>query len=102
MLQLTHPGVPHYYFPTDVNGVSGGRYVDVSSHGIAYEAKVGYTYLSSRIKIQILKDAYLIETNQIDGAVWKFFRSDITGRVGASKPLLKFLSDRSIEYIIHE
>ncbi|WP_102275579.1 pre-toxin TG domain-containing protein [Cytobacillus massiliigabonensis] len=47
---------------------SGGRYIDQLANGIAYESKVGYTSLTSRVKTQILKDAELIKKGQINGA----------------------------------
>ena len=50
MLKSLHPGESQQYFETYVNGVKGGRFVDQLSKGIAYESKVGYTCLSSRIK----------------------------------------------------
>ena len=101
-LQEAHPGTPHEYFPTLVDGVKGGRYVDIYYENIAYEAKVGYTCLSQRIKIQILKDVWLLKNNpDVEGVVWEFFKSDITGRVGASQQLLDFLTANGIEYVIH-
>ena len=53
-------------------------------------------------KIQILKDVWLLKNNpDVEGVVWEFFRSDITGRVGASQQLLDFLTANGIEYVIH-
>lgn len=101
-LAISHPGESQKYFQTLVNGVKGGRYIDQYSNGVAYEAKVGYTCLSQRIKTQILKDAYLMKNGDVTAVVWEFFRSDITGRVGASKELLNFLTENGIHYIIHQ
>ena len=100
-LQAEHQGEPHVYFQTYVNGVKGGRYVDLLADGVAYEAKVGYTCLSQRIKNQILKDVYLME-GDVKTVVWEFYRSEITGRVGATPQLLEFLQENGIQYIIHE
>jgi hypothetical protein len=44
----------------------GGRYVDQLVDGMAHEAKVGRTSLTSRIASQISKDAELIQTGQIN------------------------------------
>lgn len=101
-LRMAYPGKSQVYLQTYVDGVKGGRYVDQLSKNIAYEAKVGYTCLSQRIKMQILKDAYLKNSGAVDDAAWVFYRSDITGRVGASKQLLDFLEKYGISYIINE
>jgi RHS repeat-associated protein len=90
-------GKPQVYFKTS----SGGRYIDQLANGIAYESKVGYTSLTSRIKTQILKDAELIKKGQINGAEWNFFRSADTGKIGASKQLIQFLKQNGIKYKIH-
>ena len=102
MLRIEHGGESQVYFRTMVNGQSGGRYVDQFADGIAYESKVGYTCLSQRLKTQILKDAWLLQNDpRVNGVVWEFFRSEITGKVGASQQLLEFLTDHGIEYVIH-
>lgn len=90
-------GDPQIYYKTS----RGGRYVDQLANGIAYESKVGYTTLTSRVRTQILKDAELIKKGQINGAEWHFFRSADTGKIGASKPLLNFLKQNGIKYKIH-
>jgi hypothetical protein len=100
-LKIAHPGSSQVYFQTFVNGNKGGRYVDQLSNGIAYEAKVGYTCLSQRVRIQVMKDAYLLQTNQVNAVVWEFFKSDITGRGGATQQLLDFLTQNGIQYVIH-
>lgn len=101
-LAEAHPGESQVYFKTYVDGVWGGRYVDQLSEGVAYESKVGYTCLNTRIKLQILKDEYLLQEKRVKGVIWEFYRSDITGKVGASKPLIKFLSEHGISIVIHE
>ena len=50
----------------------------------------------SFVKKQILKDAELIEQGAIKGAKLNFFKSDVTGKMGASKPLLDFLKQNGI------
>ena len=91
-------GDPQVYFKTG----NGGRYIDQLANGVGYESKVGYTTRTEFVKNQVLKDTELIKTGQIVGAEWNFFRSDITGKVGASKPLIEFLDKSGIKYIIHE
>ncbi len=85
------------YFMT----TKGKRFIDQLANGIAHESKVGYTTLTERVKTQILKDAELIKTGQIKGAHWHFFTSGVTGKGGASQPLLDFLSQNGIKYTIH-
>lgn len=68
----------------------------------AHESKVGYTSLTKRVKTQILKDAELISSGAIDGAHLHFYKSAVTGKGGASKPLLKFLTENGISYTIHK
>ncbi|MFD1460350.1 RHS repeat-associated core domain-containing protein [Paenibacillus farraposensis] len=80
----------------------GRRYIDVMKDGIAHESKVGYTSLTSFVKKQIQKDAELIRTGDIEGAVWHFYKSGITGKVGATKPLLDMLDANGIKYIIEK
>lgn len=94
-------GTPQVYFPIQDETLRGGRYVDVLDGSIAHEAKVGYTCLSSRIKIQILKDSYLLNTKDVSRVIWHFYVSDTTGKGGASKPLIEFLEQHGIEVIFH-
>jgi len=92
-------GESQQYFKT--TGIPRGRFVDQLVDGIANESKVGYTSLTKSIQTQILKDVELISKGKIDGAVWHFYKSPITGQVGASQPLLNELSKYGIPYIIH-
>lgn len=101
-LKSLYGGKSQVYFKTFVDGKEGGHYVDQLANNIAHEAKVGYTCLSKRVKIQILKDAYLKENGFVDDVVWEFFKSDATGRIGATKALKDFLTSNGIKYIIHE
>lgn len=43
----------------------------------------------------------ILERGDVDGVVWHFFKSGITGKQGPSKPLIKFLNEKGIKYIIH-
>ena len=79
----------------------GGRYIDQMADGIAHESKVGRTSLSRRVKKQILKDAELMATGEIEGAHWHFFRSGVTGKIGGTQPLLDYLTEKGIPYTIH-
>lgn len=54
------------------------------------------------ISMQIEKDAWLLKEKRVKKVVWHFFRSDITGKVGASKPLLELLEKNGIVYIIYD
>ena len=90
-------GKSQAYFKTS----QGGRYIDQLADGIAHESKVGYVTLNKRVKVQIEKDVELINTGQIEGAHWHFFTSDVTGKGGASGPLLNYLSENGIEHTIH-
>lgn len=57
------------------------------------DAKVGYTSLTKKfIGKQIQKDALLLKEGTIKGSQWHFFRSPVTGKIGATKPLLKELN----------
>ncbi|TPG35401.1 FG-GAP-like repeat-containing protein [Flavobacterium pectinovorum] len=80
----------------------GGRYIDQLVEGVGNESKVGYTSLTKTISLQIAKDVELINTNQIKGATWYFFRSPVTGKIGASQPLLDALEKYGIKAIINE
>ncbi len=91
-------GESQKYFPTSM----GGRFVDQYAKGIAHESKVGYTSLTRRIKIQVLKDEYLIKKRSIDGAHWYFFESSVTGKIGPSQPLRNFLAEHGIDYTIYK
>ena len=94
-------GVPQKYFPTIIG--DGGRYIDQFVNGVAYESKVGYTALTQDIKMQIAKDAELLSTNpEFKKVVWCFFKSPVTGEIGASQPLLNALKSAGIETRIIE
>ena len=98
LAEIVGSGETHAYFKTSL----GRRFVDLySDAGIAHESKVGYTALTKRVKTQILKDEKMIG-KQIKGAHWHFFRSSITGKVGPSEPLKKYLEEHGIKYTIYD
>ena len=66
------------------------------------DAKVGYTSLTKKfIGKQIQKDALLLKEGTIKGSQWHFFRSPVTGKIGATKPLLKEPNRDGFKIIIH-
>ncbi len=79
----------------------GGRYIDQLVDGIANEAKVGYQSLTPEIRLQMMKDVELIQTQQVQGAVWNFFQSPVTGKIGPSGPLGNLLNSNNIPYTLH-
>jgi RHS repeat-associated protein len=85
-------GIPQKFFRT----TQGARFVDQYVDDIANEAKVGYQSLTTAISRQIAKDAELIESGQIQGATWNFFRSPKTGKIGPSQPLRDALQENGI------
>jgi len=96
-LAATVGGVRQKYFSTTL----GGRFVDSYADNIAHEAKVGYVSLTPFIRKQVLKDAELIATKEIQGATWHFYRSATTGKAGPSAPLEKFLREHGIKIVKH-
>lgn len=96
-LSNLYGGVSQVYFPTEL----GGRFIDQFADDIAHESKVGFTCLSKRVQIQVMKDAWLLGTYKVDRVVWHFFRSEITGKIGATQNLMDLLTRYGIEYIIH-
>jgi filamentous hemagglutinin len=73
----------------------GGRYVDQLVNGIANESKVGYQSLTPGIQLQVM------QTQQVEGAVWNFYRSPVTGKIGPSGPLSDFLIQNNIPVVLH-
>jgi filamentous hemagglutinin len=90
-------GESQVYFRSNL----GGRYIDQLVDGWANEAKVGYQSLTSTNRLQILKDADLINSTQIDGSTWHFFTSPVTGLGGPSGPLASFLAQNGIGIVIY-
>ena len=90
-------GKSNVFFKTDL----GARYVDQLANNIANESKVGYQSLTPRIGMQVAKDAALLEGGEVKGVAWHFFRSPVTGKMGASQPLLNTLMDEGFEIVRH-
>lgn len=82
----------------------GKRIVDVYVNKTkwAHESKVGYASKTKFIKKQVDKDVLLLKKKRVEGVKWHFFRSAKTGKVGASKPLLKYLNEKKVPYQIHK
>ena len=96
-------GEPEVTFKTDIgNGATRVRRIDVLSDGIAHESKVGYTRLTETVEKQIAKDAWLIENGDIQGSTWHFFRSAVTGKIGAAADVIEALQSNGIKYVIHK
>ncbi|MGN7326549.1 hypothetical protein [Bacillus pumilus] len=85
------------------NTSKGKRVVDayVKRNNSIHESKVGYAPKSSFIKKQVDKDYELRKRGIVKSVKWHFFKSASTGRIGPSKPLLKYLKDKKISYEIH-
>ena len=96
-LQKLVGGIAQKPFQTPI----GRRFVDQFARGIAHESKVGYASLTKNIRSQIAKDAALIQSGQIKGAAWHFFKSPQTGKIGPSAPLREALENVGIKVIIH-
>jgi hypothetical protein len=47
------------------------------------------------------KDAELLKNGEVKGVTWHFYRSELTGKIGGSGPLLKQLTGHGIGYVIH-
>ena len=79
----------------------GWRYIDQLVSGIAHESKVGAAFLTKVIEKQILKDMELLATGRIQGSVWHFFVSPVTGLGGPSQALISALNAAGITFVIH-
>lgn len=83
------------------NTTQGKRYVDQFVNGMANESKVGYQSLTPSIRLQVMKDVELMETGDIKGSIWNFYRSPVTGKIGPSEPLCNFLNQNNIPVVLH-
>lgn len=77
------------------------RRFDAVADGIAHEAKVGFKYLTSEMKMQIRSDVWARKNGEVEGVHWHFFASGHTDKVGASESLLEYLEKYDIPYTIH-
>jgi RHS repeat-associated protein len=90
-------GTPQARLPTSL----GDRVVDQLVGGVGHESKVGRASLTSLTRSQIAKDLELIKSGQLKGAVWHFFRSPVTNKIGPTNPLASALKKAGISWIIH-
>lgn len=77
------------------------RRFDVLADGVAHEAKVGYKYLTSDVKMQIQSDVWARKNGEIKDAHWHFLASGHTNKLGASENLLEYLEKYDVPYTIH-
>lgn len=85
----------------EYRGKTAMREIDALAESIAHEGKVGFVGYSKDVQWQILKDAALIREGRIDGAQWHFFRSEVTGEIGADPRILRLLDRKGIPYTFH-
>lgn len=69
--------------------------------GAAQDALNSVLYKWDSYDKQVDKDVQLRKEKKVKKVKWHYFKSATTGRIGASKPLLKYLKDRKIPYEIH-
>ncbi|MBR3919860.1 MAG: RHS repeat-associated core domain-containing protein, partial [Clostridia bacterium] len=81
----------------------GNRIVDAYNvkDKIIAEAKYGYQGLSQFIQSEIARDAWLLKEGGIKVVEWHFYVSQITGKGGASDPLLEALLKEGFKVIYH-
>ena len=91
-----------YTFESMASGMSN-RIVDGydASSGIIYEVKYGYASFSQFVQTEVQRDAYLLQTGQVSSVEWHFFVSQITGKGGASGPLIEALKEAGIKIVYH-
>ncbi|WHX46112.1 hypothetical protein [Bacillus pumilus] len=79
------------------------RIVDayVPNVNAVHESKVGYTSLSNFVRKQVDKDAALRSAGLVRGVKWHFFKSEKTGKIGATKNLRDYLKQKKIPYQYH-
>lgn len=101
----TYHAAKHTFKKVDfvMDGVArtANRMVDGLAGKVAHESKVGYMALTNRLREEALKDAALIKSGDIDGAIWHFYKSAVTGKIGPSKPLETFLKGLGIKVETH-
>jgi hypothetical protein len=91
-------GTRHYFVNTPI----GRRFVDVMTPDLrANEAKTGWVGMSSKIMRQIKKDSYLLGSGEAKEVTWNFYRSSITGRIGADPAVLAELRKRGFGVSFH-
>ena len=73
----------------------GRRIVDYLRYGVAYESKNGFVQWSSKIAIQIDKDAELLAKGEVKEVIWHLWK-------GADRSVLDYLAEHGIQWVIHE
>lgn len=68
----------------------------------AHEVKVGRTKMSAFLRAQITKDLKLMQAGQVKSVTWHFYRSPLTGKIGASNSVLQLLKDAGIKVVWHD
>ena len=81
----------------------GNRVVDAfnRAEGLIAEAKYGYQSLSSFIRLEIQRDAWLLENHYVESVEWHFFYSASSNSAGVSAQLFQALSEAGITVIYH-
>lgn len=79
----------------------GKRFIGVLVRGRAIEMKVGRVSNTSFVRNQALKDAELTRTagSGVESAVWHFYPSPVTGRVGPTAALRSYLEGLGIKVV---
>lgn len=67
----------------------------------ALSGKYKLGIIANQLAGTLEKDVELVQTGKIKAAHWHFYRSPTTGKIGASRPLLKLLDDCNIKVTIH-
>jgi RHS repeat-associated protein len=64
----------------------------------AYESKIGRTAYTKRVKQELNNDEALLASGEVYSLDWRFVRSPITGKIGASKRVVARLEDLKQKY----
>ncbi|GIP45167.1 hypothetical protein J45TS6_36260 [Paenibacillus sp. J45TS6] len=62
---------------------------------------LGITYMNKSRCSWLLGGTWQLNEKRVKRVVWHFFRSTITGKIGGSKPLLKYLRENKIKIQYH-
>jgi filamentous hemagglutinin len=62
---------------------------------------VGYVTYDAFTAQQVAKDAELLNTGAVNGVIWNFYRSPVTGQVGPSPALNEALNKAGIKIVTH-
>jgi len=76
----------------------------LTPEGLAIESKVGRTSLTPEIRTQVLKDIEALNhsLSPVQSLRWEFSPSPVTGKIGPTGPLERFLMENNIEIIINQ